>query len=173
MSSLTPRTFEKILREKLDERFSKWEEEFTKRLRAELTSGDPAVKRLLSKDILPTKDVAVHLSDALIGAGKTESVDVGPIMDRSGFLLTVKASYHTAATKGVRVRFLFSPDGANYDTPEDADAEGNYMEPTFAAGAVRQKSVIVAYASPYVKLSVTNLDAIYPVVVSLWTSRVK
>ena len=52
MSSLTPRTFEKILREKLDERFSKWEEEFTKRLkaeiRAELTSGDVGVSKLFS-----------------------------------------------------------------------------------------------------------------------------
>jgi hypothetical protein len=134
---------------------------------------EDAVGLAKSTDVLPMKDVTQHLSSASIAAGATTNVDTGPITDRTGILVILRATYNAAATAGVRCRFLYSPDGTNYDSPEDADAQGNYFEPTFAAGATRQVSAVVPFLSPYVRLAITNKDTAQAATVSLWTVRVK
>jgi len=119
------------------------------------------------------KDTKAHLSDYSLSAGSTKSIEIGPITERTGMIVTIKASYAADATKGVRVRLLYSPDGINYDSNEDADAAGNYFEPSFSPGTTRQRSEIAAYVSPYIKLAITNLDTVRPATVSLWTVMVK
>ena len=121
----------------------------------------------------PVKDTRTHLSDYLLSANATKNIEVGPITERTGMIVTIKASYAADATKGIKVRLLYSPDGINYDSNEDADAAGNYFEPSFSPGTTRQRSEIAAYVSPYVILSIINLDTIRPATISLWTVMVK
>jgi len=123
---------------------------------------------------LPVKDVITHLSAYTLAAGGTVEVDIGPRTDRTGMGIMLRCTYDPAATAGVRIRWLYSHDGVSFDTPEDADAEGNYFEPTFVAGATRQRSTVIAFVSPYVRLSLVNLDPTYAVTVDhLTTVEVK
>jgi hypothetical protein len=114
-----------------------------------------------------------ELDTVSISAGGSVDVDVATDGLYGGILVTCRATYDPAATLGVRVRVLYSFDGVNFDSLEDADAEGNYFEPTFSAGATRQRSVIFAVLSPYVRLKVSNLDTAKSAVVSLWRSLCK
>jgi hypothetical protein len=86
--------------------------------------------------------------------------------------VTVRVTYDASATKGVRVYFLHSPDGTNFDSPEDAEAQGNYVDVTFAAGATRQVTIPVAYPGMYMKVVVKNLDTSYPATVTVWLAEV-
>jgi len=133
---------------------------------------DPRDIRTIT-EVLPVKDTTQRLVAASVAAGTTTNVDIGPITDRTGMLVILRCTYDAGATAGVRLRYLYSPDGANFDNWEDADAEGNYFEPSFAAGATRQRSVVIPFLSPYVRLAVSNLDPTYAVGCDLWTVEVK
>jgi hypothetical protein len=87
--------------------------------------------------------------------------------------LTVKATYNAAAAAGVRVRWLYSADNVNFDSPEDAEAAGNYETLTFTAGATRQRTMVIPFLQPYVKVQIINMDTSYPVMVSCWTTRLR
>jgi len=136
---------------------------------------DTAIEQIREalREELISKDFKKELDTVSIPAGGSEDVDVSTDGLFSGLLVTCRATYHAAATAGVRVRILYSFDGTNFDTDADADAEGNYFEPTFAAGATRQRSVIFPLLTPCVRIRVTNLDGAQPVTVSLWRSLSK
>ena len=122
---------------------------------------------------LVAKGAKKELDAVSIAAGGSVDVDVSTEGLFSGILVTCRVTYDAAATAGVRVRLLYSFDGVNFDTPEDCDAEGNYTDLSFAAGATRQRSVIFSLLSPYFRIRVSNLDGSYAVTVSLWRSLTK
>jgi hypothetical protein len=125
------------------------------------------------REELVSKGFKKELDNVTVAAGGSVDVDVATDGLYSGMLVTCRAKYDPAATAGVRVRCLYGFDGVNFDTPEDADAEGNYFEPSFSAGATRQRSVIFPLLTPYVRIRVTNLDTARPVTISLWRSLTK
>jgi hypothetical protein len=87
----------------------------------------------------------------------------------SALVMAVRVTYASNAAAGVRVRWLYSPDGTNYDSPEDAETQGNYYDVSFAAGATRQATVLVPLLAPYVKVQVVNMDSAIAATVDLWT----
>jgi len=120
-------------------------------------------KLLLAKKYVHELDVVT------IDPGASEDVDVKNENGiYSGLVITCRCTYNSAATAGVRVRVLYSGDGTNFDSLEDADAEGNYFAPTFSAGATRQRTAIFSLLTRYARIRVTNLDTTYAVTVSLW-----
>jgi hypothetical protein len=108
------------------------------------------------------------------------TVDAGGTLEWTSLLqnirlaasVTVRVTYDASATKGVRVYFLHSPDETNFDTPEDAESQGNYVDVTFAAGATRQVTVPVAYPGICMRIRVKNLDTSYPATVTVWLAEV-
>ena len=88
-------------------------------------------------------------------------------------MLTVKATYDANATAGLRVRWLYSPDGTNYDSAEDAENAGNYEDLTFEAGKARQRTVVIPILQPYVRIQLVNLDGSYAVTVDAWTTKLR
>jgi len=86
----------------------------------------------------------------------------------SAVIVTVRATYDASATSGVRVRWLYSPDNTNFDSPEDAEDAGNYADLTFSAGATRQRTVLIPLLQKYTKVQIVNQDADYAVTVSAW-----
>ena len=120
--------------------------------------------------LVPEKDVTVHLSSAVVGGSSSETVTIGPQKERTSILAILRCTYHPSAAAGVRLYWLYSADGTNYDTIADAEEARNYVDPTFSAGGTRQRSEVIPFLSPYVRLVVSNLDA-NPVTVSLWTVR--
>ena len=87
----------------------------------------------------------------------------------SVLIVVVKATYDPNASNGVRVRWLYSPDGSNFDSIEDAEAEGNYCDLTFSAGSTRQRTIIIPIFTDYIKVQIINLDSSYPVTLDVWT----
>ena len=119
----------------------------------------------------PTRTAPVQkLSSQSIPAGETTefTVDASETDGFSALVVTVKATYNASATQGVRVRWLYSPDGTNFDSIEEAEAVGNYEDVGLVAGASRVRTILIPLFMPYVKVQVVNLDTSYAVVVDAW-----
>jgi len=86
----------------------------------------------------------------------------------SAVIVTVRATYDASATSGVRVRWLYSPDSTNFDSPEDAEDAGNYEDLTFSAGETRQRTVTIPLMQKYTKVQIVNQDASKAAVVDVW-----
>jgi len=91
----------------------------------------------------------------------------------SAVVVTVRATYDASATSGVRVRWLYSPDNTNFDSPEDAEDAGYYKDLTFAAGATRQRTVVIALLQKYTKVQIVNLDGSKSVTVDVWKTLMR
>ena len=117
----------------------------------------------------PTQD----LSSQSIAAGGVAEITKSGLDGWSAVVVTVKATYDASATAGVRVRWLYSPDGTNFDSPEDAEAQGNYEDLTFSAGATRQRTIVVPIFQPYVKIQIVNQDTSYAVTIDAWTTLMR
>jgi len=127
-------------------------------------------------NITPTRATPVQeLSSQSITAGGTAefTVDDTKTDGYSAMVITVKATYNASATAGVRVRWLYSPDGTNFDTVEDAEDQGNYEDLSFAAGESRQRTVLIPIFSPYVKVQIVNQDTSYAVTVDAWRTLMR
>lgn len=110
-----------------------------------------------------------RLSQYSIPANDVAEIEESNLNGYSALVVTVKASYDPNATAGVKVRWLYSPDGENFDSPEDADNQGNYEELTFSAGATRQRTILIPIFTNNIKIQIINLDSNYSVVVDAWT----
>ena len=113
----------------------------------------------------PTQDLAGYT----IGKGGVVEITKSNLNGYSAIVVTVRATYDPNATAGVRVRWLYSPDGTNFDSPEDAEAQGNYEDLTYDKGQTRQCTILVPILAPYVKIQIVNRDQSYPVTVDVWT----
>jgi len=91
----------------------------------------------------------------------------------SAVIVTVKASYNASATQGVRVRWLYSPNGTDYDSEDAAEAEGQYNDITFVANATKQETVLIPIFQPYIKVQIANLDSSYSVTVDAWVTLLR
>ena len=130
----------------------------------------------LKNALKPTRLVPVQelSSKSIIGGGTAEfTVDNTETDGFSALVVTVKATYDASATAGVRVRWLYSPDGSNFDSVEDAEDASNYEDLSFTAGATRQRTVLIPLLQPYVKVQVVNLDSSYSVVVDAWRTLMR
>ena len=130
---------------------------------------------LAVKDALkPTRATPVQqLSAASIPASGTQEFTISGTDGYSAVVVTVKAAYNADATAGVRVRWLYSPDGTNFDSVEDAEAAGNYEDLSFVAGATRIRTILIPIFQPYVKVQVVNLDTTYAVTVDAWSTLMR
>ena len=117
----------------------------------------------------PTQD----LSSQSITAGGVQDIDKSGLDGYSALVVIVKATYNGSATQGVRVRWLYSPDGTNYDSPEDAENAGNYEDLTFSAGATRQRTILIPIFTDNIRVQIVNLDSSYSVTVDVWTQPMR
>ncbi|MHC1610726.1 MAG: hypothetical protein ACXQTW_03855, partial [Candidatus Methanospirareceae archaeon] len=98
------------------------------------------------------------------------------ISDADGYsavVVTVKAAYDASATKGVRVWWLYSPDGTDFDSEDAAEAEGQYNDIAFVAGATKVETLLIPLFQPYVKVQIENLDPTYAVTVDAWRTLMR
>ena len=117
----------------------------------------------------PTRE----LSSYSLGANSVKEITKTNLNGYSAIVVTVRATYNSSATKGVRIRWLYSPDGSNYDSPEDAEEQGNYEDLTFEAGRTKQRTVLIPIFTPYVKIQIVNLDSSYSVTIDVWTTLLR
>lgn len=133
-----------------------------------------SVEDVVDESLQPARSMPEQvLSGVSIPAGGTQEFTVSDTDGYSAVVVTVKATYDASATAGVRVQWLYSPDGTNFDSAEDAEAEGNYVDLSFAAGETRQRTVLIPILQPYVKVQVVNLDTTYAVTVDAWSTLMR
>jgi len=128
-----------------------------------------ASEETLKKLLATRENVSQELSSYSIEAGGMAEISKSGLSSYTAIVVTVKATYNANATAGVRVRWLYSPDGTSYDSPEDAEDAGNYEDLTFEAGKTRQRTILIPIYAPYVKIQIVNLDSSYAVTVDVWT----
>ena len=108
-----------------------------------------------------------------LGGGEVVEVTKSDLEGWSALVVTVRATYGVDATAGVRVRWLYSQDGVNYDSPEDAELVGNYSDLSFSAGAARQQTIPMKVLAPYLKVQIANLDPANAVVIDAWSLKMR
>jgi len=117
----------------------------------------------------PTQD----LSGESIAAGGTKNIDKSGFDGYSALVVIVRASYDPSATAGVRIRWLYSSNGTDFDSPEDAEDQGNYEDLTFSAGTTRQRTVLIPILADNVRVQIVNLDSSYAVTVDVWSLKLR
>jgi len=102
------------------------------------------------------KEILTIVDVSSIGAGGSVNSKVVDIGYQAILALTIRVTYHSAATSGIRCDVYSSSDRANWDT--DLYAQ---FSPSFAAGATRQKTVLIDPTARYLRVTVVNLDGTY------------
>lgn len=124
--------------------------------------------------ITPVKTEPKHdLVNYTINAGEIAEIVKTDIGKYNAIVVTVRATYDANATDGVRVRWLYSPDGNNYDTPDDAEAQGNYEDLSFSAGSTKQRTILIPILCNNVKIQIVNRDQSCGVTVDVWTVLIR
>jgi len=132
------------------------------------------LQKALRIALAPVRTDPVKELDAVsIAGGDKAEFTVESKVDYSALLVGIKATYDPAATAGVRVRWLYSPDNANFDSEQDAEDAGNYEDLTFTAGETRQRTVLIPLFKPYVKVQIVNKDTTYAVIVTGWRTLLR
>ena len=135
---------------------------------------EPTLRAVLREELAPRRSsVEKKLSGHSIDPGGVAEILFSNMQGFSAIGISVRASYDPNASAGVRVRWLYSPDGTNFDSVEDAEAQGNYEDLSFKAGETRQRTVRIPIAAPYVKVQIVNLDTGYAVTVDVWAWLVR
>jgi len=119
-------------------------------------------------DTLFTKDVEKVVSNGNIDPSSYTDVVIDVPNTYSGMLLIVRATFDSGATSFMRVIYMYSADGLNYDSEDEAISAGNYFE-FGAAGETRQRSEIIPAIAPYIKIRLRNLDSVYNITnINVW-----
>lgn len=133
-----------------------------------------AIEDAASISLQPARsDAEQVLTSETIAAGNVKDFVISDTDGYSAIVLTVKATYDASATAGIRVRWLYSPDGTNFDSEDAAEAEGQYNDITFTAGATKVETVLIPLFQPYVKVQIVNKDTSYSVTVDVWKTLLR
>jgi len=131
----------------------------------------PAVEEAIYRESAEKKSWSPLISETIPGGGTITRDWGAPAY--TGLLVVVRATYDPAATAGIKIRWLYSADYTNFDSPEEADLLGNYFEPTFVPGATRQTSFLVPHPASSVRFQVINKDPAHPVTVTVWLVNIR
>jgi hypothetical protein len=132
------------------------------------------LKIALRSEVAPIREETVKVLDGeVVDPGGMAEFTVESFSRHSAVVVSVRASYHESATAGVRVRWLYSADNLSFDSVEDAELAGNYEDLSFAAGEVRQRTVLIPLFKPYVKIQIVNRDTSYPATISCWKTMLR
>jgi len=127
------------------------------------------IQAIVDSDLKPVRTTPIpELSNETISPSDEAEFIVSDADSYSAVVVVVRATYNVSATSGVRVRWLYSPDGTNYDSEEDAEAQSQYYDLSFAVGEIRQATILIPIFAPYIKVQVVNLDSSYDVTVTVW-----
>ena len=103
-----------------------------------------------------------------INPNSSYELDFSALGAYDALVLTILAIYHENATKGLEIKWAYSPDGYNFESWDDATEKGQYTKLSFAPGEKRMKVVVIPSITNYVLVQFINLDESYPVTIYIW-----
>lgn len=127
--------------------------------------SDVPLSSLLPTRTSPTQEASAYS----IPASDKLEIDKINIGKYSTLFITVRATYDASATSGVRVRWLYSPNGTNYDDEDNAENQNRYYDLAFQSGATKQATILIPVFADNIKVQIVNLDTGYPVTVDVWS----
>jgi len=113
------------------------------------------------------------LTGQSIDASDKAEFTVSDMDGYSAIVVTVKATYNSLASSGIRVKWLYSPNGTDFDSEDSAEARGQYSDLNFVAGETKVETVLIPIFQPYVKVQIVNLDSSYAVTVDVWKTLMR
>lgn len=128
--------------------------------------GIESLKRAVAPELTTPN---AELTNHTINAASFETITKTAQRSYGVLVVAVQAIYNAAATAGVRVRWLYSPDSINFDSIEDAEAQGQYYDLSFTAGQTKQATILIPVFSPVIAVQIVNQDSNYPVTVNVWS----
>jgi len=134
------------------------------------------VKEIREKveDLKPKRSTPIQeLSSYTLLADDYKDIDKTDLNGWSAIIITVKVTYGTSPLNGVRVLWLYSQDGTNYDTENEALRRGNYEDIGYTPSAVEQGTIVVPIFTPYVRIRIRNLDTANNVTIDAWTTLLR
>lgn len=114
-----------------------------------------------------------ELSAQSISASDEAEFTISDADGYSAAVVTTKATYNASATQGVRVRYLYSPNGTDFDSEDAAEAEEQYNDIAFAAGATKVETLLIPLLQPYLKVQIVNLDSSVSVTADVWRTLLR
>lgn len=113
------------------------------------------------------------LSGYSLGAGSSYDFVVSREEAFPAVVVAVRVAYSSSATAGVRVLWLYSPDGTNFDDEQDAIDQGNYEDIYLSPGSTVQRTILVPAIAPFTKIRIKNLDSSNAVALDVWVWRMR
>jgi len=164
------------LTKKIVDRLATLESELKTKLdgvKSELLTKLDAVKSGIIDGLEPVRSpFQILTAESIAGGGKRE-VTIESAEIHSAIILTVSATYDAAATLGLKIRWLYSPDNVTFDRESEAEAEDQFKDLGFAAGETFTRTFIVLLYQPYVKIQFINKDSTYAVTVNAWRTLLR
>lgn len=103
--------------------------------------------------IVRKKVVRRLLSNVIIAASGSKLTSSLDLADAKLLAITIRCKYHGSASTGITVYVYTTPDDKNWDTDELTS-----FEPSFSAGATKQKTVYIDPDAQEMQFKVTNKD---------------
>ena len=136
--------------------------------------GADNVRVAIKEELAPRRYSPMKILDNVtIAAGSYKDIDITPIDGYSAIALTVRVTFLGSATANTRIYWLYSPDGTNYDTIDEATDEGNYVDVIAGANATKQRTVIVPVITRYLRIRVENQDASVSINANVWITYLR
>jgi len=131
-------------------------------------------KTALMETLAPIRESTTLAFEGVLSPSEVRELDpVHSPSKHSALVLTVRAIYGDSPLAGVRARWLYSPDGYHFDSVEDAEDEGNFIDVSHGPLVGRQKTAVVPFLTEYVKVQIVNLDTQNFVTVRVWTTLLR
>lgn len=110
------------------------------------------------------------IDETSVAASSSTSYDLSEAFLKKALELaiTCRVTFHGSATDGITLKILASGDNSNFDTDNLTS-----FEPTFAAGATAQKTILLDAVPQYLRITVTNDDTARAIsTLKVWVTRV-
>lgn len=103
-------------------------------------------------------DSKVALSNYSLAGGGAVYVDIEVPDGYNHVIVQVEVVYGANAVNGVRIFWLYSNDGQNFDTRAGARSLNRYIDPIVVAGAHEILTLDIPALSRYVRIFIKNKD---------------
>ena len=136
--------------------------------------GADNVRVAIKEELAPRRYSPMKILDNVtISAGSHKDIDIIPLDGYSAVALTIQVTFLGSATANTRIYWLYSPDGENYDTIDEATDEGNYVDILAGANVTKQRTSIIPIITRYLRIRVVNQDTSVNITCNAWLTYLR
>ena len=137
-------------------------------------AGAENIREAIREELAPHRYSPIKIvNNETISASSYKDVDIVPIDGYSAIGLTIQVTFLGSATGNTRVYYLYSPDGVNYDTTDEAENEGNYVDILAGENVTKQITIIVPIVTRFLRIRILNQDTSVNITCNAWITYMR